>query len=139
MSRIGIYKVTVEFGDCDPAQIAFYPNFFRWYDAATRHFFAGCGVPPWRELEKSEGIIGTPVVEANSRYLVPVSYGDEVSVSTRIDEWRPKSFVIRHDLRRGNELLAEGREVRVFAKRHPVDPSRIQAILVPDYIKDLCT
>jgi 4-hydroxybenzoyl-CoA thioesterase len=28
--RTTTYEVTVEFGDCDPAGIAFYPNFFRW-------------------------------------------------------------------------------------------------------------
>jgi len=39
------FQVTVEFGDCDPAQIVYYPNFFRWMDAASRHFFIACGVP----------------------------------------------------------------------------------------------
>ena len=28
-------RFTVEFGDCDPAQIVFYPNYFRWMDAAS--------------------------------------------------------------------------------------------------------
>jgi 4-hydroxybenzoyl-CoA thioesterase len=132
------WQLVVEFGDCDPAGIAFYPNFFRWYDASTRHFFSSRGVPPWRELERAEGIIGTPVVEATSRYLRPVSYGDIITVSTWVDEWRARSFVLRHALRHEGELCAEGREVRIFAARRGDDGTRIRALPVPQHIAALC-
>ena len=48
-SRVVTYTVRVEFGDCDPARIVWFPNFFRWIDAASRHFFLQCGVPPWQD------------------------------------------------------------------------------------------
>jgi len=51
---------------------------------------------------------------------------------------QPKSFTVRHYLRRGESLLAEGRVVRVFAVRHPDDPSRIKAVPVPEDIRRLC-
>jgi 4-hydroxybenzoyl-CoA thioesterase len=139
MTRKGSCNITVEFGDCDPAGIAFYPNFFRWYDASCRNFFQQCGVPPWRELERRTGVIGTPVVEAGSRYLLPVSYGDEIVVTTWVDEWREKSFVMRHVIRRGDATIAEGREVRIVAIRHPDDASRIRAVKIPEEIRALCT
>jgi 4-hydroxybenzoyl-CoA thioesterase len=138
MARVQIHRINVEFGDCDPAQIAFYPNFFRWYDSSSRHFFEDCGVPPWRELQKTSGIIGTPVVEASSRFLRPTSYGDVVEVHTWIEEWREKSFVMKHELRRGQELLAEGREVRIFAVHHPDDPTRIKVVPIPEDIRRMC-
>ncbi len=138
MPRTQIHRINVEFGDCDPAQIAFYPNFFRWYDASSRHFFEDCGVPPWRELQRTSGIIGTPVVETSSRFIRPTSYGDVLGVHTSIIEWSEKTFVMRHELRRGEELLAEGRDVRIFAIRHPDDPARIKAVPVPEDIKRLC-
>jgi acyl-CoA thioesterase FadM len=43
-----IHTIKVEFGDCDPAGIVWFPNFFRWIDASSRHFFLECGVPRWR-------------------------------------------------------------------------------------------
>jgi 4-hydroxybenzoyl-CoA thioesterase len=138
MARVHIHRISVEFDDCDPAQIAFFANFFRWYDAATRHFFEKCGVPPWRELERSAGIIGTPVVDAHCRFFRPTTYGDVVEVHTSVASWHAKSFTMRHELRRGGELLAEGRVVRVFAVRHPGDPSRIRAVPVPGEIRRLC-
>ena len=135
MSRHHVSHFTVEFGDCDPAQIVFYPNFFRWMDAASLRFFRAAGVPPWREFEAQSGIIGTPLVDASARFLRPASYGDVIDVDTAIDEWRGKSFVMRHVIRRGGVKLAEGREVRVFARRHPDDPARIQAVEVPPDIR----
>jgi 4-hydroxybenzoyl-CoA thioesterase len=101
MSRHHISQFTVEWGDCDPAQIVFYPNFFRWMDAASLRFFRAAGVPPWREFESVSGILGTPLVDASARFLRPASYGDVLDVDTAIDEWRGKSFVMSHIIRRG--------------------------------------
>ena len=138
MSRHHISQFTVEWGDCDPAQIVFYPNFFRWMDAASLRFFRAAGVPPWREFEAQSGIIGTPLVDASARFLRPASYGDVIDVDTAIDEWRGKSFVMSHIIRRGADVLVEGREVRVFAKRHPDDPTRIQAVEPPESVREWC-
>jgi len=138
MPHTHIHRVHVEFGDCDPAGIGYFPNFFRWFDAASRHFFVSAGVPPWREFEKTEGIFGTPVVDAGCRFILPVTYGDDLEVHTSIGEWGNKSFTMKHELRRGGELLAEGREVRVFAKRHPDNPAKITAVPVPELVRKLC-
>ena len=138
MSRHHVSHFTVEFGDCDPAQIVFYPNFFRWMDAASLRFFRAAGVPPWREFEAQSGIIGTPLVDASARFLRPASYGDVIDVDTAIDEWRGKSFVMSHVIRRGEDVLVEGREIRVFAKRHPTDPARIQAVSPPASVRAWC-
>src|SRR5437867_2418431 len=69
MCKIKTYAVDVQFGDCDPAGIVFFPNFCRWMDAASLNFFLECGVPPWRELENSRSIIGTPLLEINVKFL----------------------------------------------------------------------
>ena len=128
---------TVEWGDCDPAQIVFYPNFLRWIDSAARHFFAAAGVPPWSELEVTTGVIGAPLVEVSARFLRPATYGDEIGVESWVDEWHDKTFVMKHVVRRGDVVLAEGREVRIFARRHPNDPKRIVAVPPPEEIRAL--
>jgi len=86
MSKHHRSQFTVEWGDCDPAQIVFYPNFFRWMDAASLRFFRAAGVPPWRELEAQSGIIGTPLVDASARFLRPATYGDVIDIDTAIDD-----------------------------------------------------
>ena len=137
MARIEILTVQVHFGDCDPAAIAHYPNFFRWCDAASRNFFDKCGIPSWRELEKSDGIVGTPLVEANSRFLRPASYGDQLEIRTSVARWDRKVFVHKHVIVCNDQVLAECEEKRVFASRD-AQTGRLHAVLVPPGIRAQC-
>ena len=138
MSKVHIHRVDVHFGDCDPAGIVFFPNFSRWMDEASLAFFLSCGVPPWRELLKTRGIVGTPLLEIHTRFLKPATYGETIEVHTSVEDWSRKTFRHRHQVRRGADLLCEGTEVRAFVQRDPADPDRIKAIPIPEDIKILC-
>lgn len=137
--RETLHTVAVQFGDCDPAGIVFFPNFSRWMDAASLAFFMQCGLPPWRELVKTRGIVGTPLLEINTRFLKAVTYGESIAITTWVEEWRAKVFVQMHRVMRGNDLVCEGREVRAFVERDPQDPDRLRAIPVPGDIRALCS
>jgi 4-hydroxybenzoyl-CoA thioesterase len=108
-------------------------------DEASLAFFMACGVPPWRELLKTRGIVGTPLLEIHTTFHKPATYGQTLAVHTCIDLWTTRTFRHRHVVRRGDDLLCEGTEVRAFVRRHPDDPDRIQAIPVPEDIKALCS
>lgn len=141
--RTVIYTQRVEFGDCDPARIVWFPNFFRWIDAASRHFFIECGVPPWHETEKATGIIGTPLVDTHARFVKTASYGDTLQIHTHVAEWREKSFVQRYQVKRENQdgtvdLIMECDEVRIFAT-HRENGKGIRAVVIPADIQALCT
>lgn len=138
MSKTHIHRVQVHFGDCDPAGIVFFPNFSRWMDQASLAYFMACGVPPWRELLKTRGIVGTPLLEIHTRFLMPATYGESIEVHTTVESWAAKTFKHRHRVMRGDDLLCEGTEVRAFVVKHPDDPDRIKAIAVPEDIKALC-
>ncbi|MBI5717253.1 MAG: acyl-CoA thioesterase [Burkholderiales bacterium] len=139
MSKTHVYAVKVHFGDCDPAGIVFFPNFSRWMDEASLEFFMACGVPPWRELVKTRGIVGTPLLEIHTRFLTIATYGETLEVHTSVEEWSRKTFRHRHVVRRGDTVLCEGTEVRAFVQRDPADPARIRAIPVPEDIKAMCS
>ena len=138
MSKSNIHHVTVQFGDCDPAGIVFFPNFSRWMDQSSLAFFMACGIPPWRELVKTRGIIGTPLLEIHTRFLKPATYGEQIQVHTTVEEWAVKTFRQRHVVKRGDTVLCEGTEVRAFCIRDANDPERIRAIPVPEDLKALC-
>jgi 4-hydroxybenzoyl-CoA thioesterase len=133
-----IHRVLVQWGDCDPAGIVFFPNFSRWMDESSFLYFAACGLPPWRELERTRGIVGTPLLEIHTRFFRPATYGDAIEVHTSIEEWAAKTFRQRHVIRRGDTVLNEGIEVRAFVMRDPADPARIKAIPIPEDLKALC-
>jgi 4-hydroxybenzoyl-CoA thioesterase len=136
--RTHIDRVRVAFGDCDPAGIVFFPNYFRWVDAASRQFFDACGVPSWRETEAACGIIGTPLVSTSADFSAPARYGDVLDVHTSISEWRGRSFVMEHTVLRGDTPICSVREVRIFAIRHPDDPARIKAVAAPLELRERC-
>ncbi|MFA7667432.1 MAG: acyl-CoA thioesterase [Burkholderiaceae bacterium] len=138
MSRTTVLEIDVRFGDCDPAGIVFFPNFHRWMDASSLHFFLQCGVPPWAELTPVNGIIGTPLLEHQTRFMKAATYGERIEIHTSVLEWRAKVFVQRHQVRRGSDLLCEGTETRAFCIRDPEDPKRIRAVPVPADIRALC-
>ena len=139
-----IYTVQVEFGHCDPARIVWFPNFFRWIDHASRHFFIECGVPPWHETERTLGVIGTPLVDTHAKFMKTASYGDVLQFHTSVAEWRGKSFVQRYRVTRENpaggagaaDAIMECDEVRIFAGRKP--DGGIRALEVPPEIRALC-
>jgi 4-hydroxybenzoyl-CoA thioesterase len=139
MPRSTTYTVTVQFGDCDPGGIVFFPNFCRWMDAASLTYFLQCGVKPWRILENERGIVGTPLLEINTKFHKTATYGDTLTVHTHVAEWRRAAFIQMHRVMRGDDLICEGREVRAFVKRDEHDRERLRAIPVPEDIQALCS
>ena len=143
MPKTIIHTITVEFGDCDPAAIVWFPNFFRWIDAASRHFFVQCGVPRWEETAKTLGVIGTPLVDTKSRFIKTASYSDILHIAVSISEWRGKSFVQTYRITRARadgsepDLIMECEEVRIFAARRD-DGQGIRAVPAPMEIRALC-
>ena len=87
MNKSHIHLVDVHFGDCDPAGIVFFPNFSRWMDEASLAFFMACGVPPWRELLNTRGIVGAPLLEIHTTFSKSATYGETLEVHTSIEAW----------------------------------------------------
>lgn len=138
MSKVHVHRVAVQFGDCDPAGIVFYPNFLRWMDESSLAYFMACGVPPWRELTKTRGIVGTPLLETHTRFLNSATYGETIEIHTSVEDWQAKVFRQRHVVRRGETMLCEGTETRIFVQRDPDDPERLRSIAIPEDLKALC-
>jgi 4-hydroxybenzoyl-CoA thioesterase len=137
-SRVTELTQRVNFGDCDPAGIVFFPNFLRWMDAASLHFFMSCGVPPWRELETINGINGTPLLEIQTKFYRAVTYGTEIMIQTCVIEWREKVFIQRHQVWQIGQLMCEGLETRAFTVRPDPKSHLLKSIAIPADIKQKC-
>jgi 4-hydroxybenzoyl-CoA thioesterase len=123
-------RFRVEWGDCDPADIVFYPQYLKWFDACTTSLFenAGLSLPA---LFKEHGIIGIPVVDLKVRFIVPSGFGDELVAESKVLEWRRSSFLIQHRLLKGEVLAVEGVETRVWTGIDPDNPGRMKSRPVP--------
>ncbi len=131
-------EIEIEWGDCDPAQIVYYPNFFRWFNFGAHKLFNAAGLP-FHELIEARGIVGVPLLDARATFLAPVRFGDIITVTSEITEWRNKSFVVSHQIHNGDVLSVEGREIRAWVEKAPGSKKGIRAIPIPDDVKQRFT
>ena len=131
-------KLLIEWGDCDPAGIVFYPRYFAWFDACTAGLFAAVRLPKPEMIAKYK-LLGIPMVDTHARFIVPSKFGDEVSIVSTITEFRRSSFDVRHQIMRGDILAVEGFETRVWTVRDPENPERIKSQSIPAEVIALFT
>jgi len=134
-----VQRRQVNLADCDPAQIVHYPRFFDWFDRGTETLFRSVDLH-WETMMGRDGFNGTPLVDASASFRSPARFGDWIEVESWIEEWRGRTFVVRHLVsKEGPEgarvTVAEGREIRVWALRDPKNPREIKAGTVPADIK----
>ena len=124
--------LTIEWGDCDPAGIVFYPRYFAMFDASTAALFAATLGMPKIAWTKRFGILGIPMVDTRASFSIPSAYGDEVVIESRVTAFRRSSFDVQHRLLKADGAVGvEGFETRVWTARDPADPARIRATPIP--------
>ena len=127
--------IRVQWGDCDPAGIVYYPRYFEWLDASSILLFEkATGMTKIRMLEKYNGA-GLALLEARAVFKVASQYGDDIQVETRVTEFRRSSFFVRHTVKKGDVLALEGFETRLWTTRDPADPKRLKSAPIPDEIR----
>jgi 4-hydroxybenzoyl-CoA thioesterase len=107
-------EIEVRFSDCGPAGIAFYGNFFTWFDHGLWRLFDRAGYGR-RAIAERWGLLGWPLISTEGRFLVPVREGERLALETRISRWGRSSFDVAHRLRRDGRPVAEGFERRIWA------------------------
>jgi 4-hydroxybenzoyl-CoA thioesterase len=126
-----IRTTRIEWGDCDPAGIVFYPRYFAMFDVATTMLLERAIGMRKIEYLKAYDFVGHPVVETRARFRIPTRFGDEVAIETKLVSCGRSSFKIEHHLTLAGALAVEGSETRVWAGRDPGDPERIQSQPIP--------
>jgi 4-hydroxybenzoyl-CoA thioesterase len=126
-------RFRVEWGDCDPADIVFYPNYMVWFDSCVTSLFGLVGLP-LPSLFSSHGIVGIPVVDVKVKFLAASRFGDELRAVSAVTEFGRSSFVIRHQFFKGDTLAVEGFETRVWTGHDPNAPGRLKALPLPQEV-----
>jgi 4-hydroxybenzoyl-CoA thioesterase len=111
--------VRIEWGDCDPAGIIYYPRYFGFFDASTSALIERALGMTKHDYLKAYDFAGHPLVNTHSRFIVPTRFGDDVTIETTIAELRRSSFDVRHRLFKDGALAVEGFETRVWVQGDP--------------------
>lgn len=122
----------IEWGDCDPAGIVFYPNYFRIFNKMTDALFTAAGFPPSTAFA-GFGVLGYPMIDTRANFLTPNRFGDAIFVTSHIARWGRSSFDVRHRLHNAAGLSVEGFEKRVWAAFE--DDGRLRGVPIPDEMR----
>jgi 4-hydroxybenzoyl-CoA thioesterase len=100
----------ISFGDCDPAGIVFYPNMFRWMDAAFHDLLRPYG--GHTAICAQFDAVGLGLAEASARFRQPMRDGDQLELRVEISEWSRRSLTLMYEGTVAGATTFSGREVR---------------------------
>lgn len=125
---------TVEWGDCDPAGIIYYPTYYRWMDAASWHLFALAGYTAARMRTEH---LTLPLVHAECSFLRSPTHGDGCTVESFVERLGTKSFTVHHRFLRDADgaELARGRETRVWCRYEAGPGTPLRGEAMPDSVR----
>jgi 4-hydroxybenzoyl-CoA thioesterase len=107
-------QIEIEFGDCDPAGIVYFPNYLRFFDDATAHLVSAALGMKKREWIAANDIAGIPVVKISTEFTAPCRFGDVVEIFSEIGKIGRTSFSVKHTLSNGGTVAVTGEETRVW-------------------------
>ena len=128
-------QLEIQFGDCDPAGIVYYPNYFRFFDNATAALLSAAFAMHKRNWLEHYGIAGIPMVDTGARFIKPSRFGDVVDIRSEITELGRSSFSVRHTLLRDGEIAIEAHEKRVWVVRD--EAGGIRSAPLPEDVRQL--
>ena len=124
--------IRVQWGDCDPAGIVFYPRYFEWFDACTILLFEkATGMTKIEMLDKYNGA-GLALLEARANFKVASHYGEDIEIETQVTEFRRSSFFVAAQSHQGRRTGARRlRDAAVDHARSGRSPGRLKSATMP--------
>ena len=121
----------VDWGECDPARIVFYPNVYSWFDRSSHALLKAYGFAQADMIEKYN-IAGFPLIETHAEFLSPMKWDRIVSIHSRITSHTSKTFTVNHDIHDVDTLCVRGYEIRFWGVRAEDSDYMLRAMKLPE-------
>ena len=122
--------VQIQWGDCDPANIVYYPRYFEMFDDSTSIMFEAAGFSK-QDIVRKYGLVGIPMVDTRAKFHIASTYGDWIAIESHVEAWRRSSFDVVHRVLKGEALAIEAFETRVLVGRDPDNADKLKSAPVP--------
>ena len=123
--------VQIQWGHCDPANIVYYPRYFEMFDNSTSILFEAAGFSK-QDIVKRYGLVGIPMVDTRAKFYIASTFGDWITIESRVESIKRSSFEVTHKVYKGEALAIEGFETRVLVGRDPAKPDQLKSAPVPE-------
>jgi YbgC/YbaW family acyl-CoA thioester hydrolase len=138
MSKEFSFDVRIGFGDCDPAGIVYFPNFYRWMDMAVHEMWEQVGWPAER-IQNEMNLWAWPLIDSGATFRSPSTFNQIITIKSTVGSWTTKTFRTEHKVIRkekdGTEtFLLEGYSVRFIGEKLP-GSFKLKAAVIPEELK----
>ena len=99
----GDIKLRVRYSDTDHMGYVYYGRYASYYEVARVELFRNLGFS-YKKLEE-EGI-GMPVIDMETKYLLPIKYDEEITIRTRIEKLPSSRIIFHYEILNQNNDLA---------------------------------
>ncbi len=123
------YRFHVSYGETDAMRVAYYGEYFHWFERARGQFIRERGMS-YAEVE-ARGLM-LPVRNASCRYLRPARYDEPVDVRCGVRDWGRASITFVYEVYgppEASTLLARGET------EHACVSPEGKPVRVPDWLK----
>ncbi|HWM81700.1 MAG TPA: acyl-CoA thioesterase [Pseudolabrys sp.] len=127
----------IEWGECDPAGIVYYPRYFEMFDHSTTMLISRASGLTKYQLFKAYDMAGYPMVDTQAKFYSPTRFGDDIIIESEFTRVGTSSFDIAHRILKDSKTAVEATEKRVWIGRDPADPDKIKSKPIPDNLAKL--
>ncbi len=115
-------RIRARYSETDQMGVIYHANYYVWMEVARVELCSSLGFS-YRDMEQKNGVL-LAVVEARCRYVSPVRFDDEVTITTTIPNANARMVTFSYDMFVDDRQVACGETRHIFLNRL-LKPTRI--------------
>tara|TARA_Y100000816_G_C26058516_1_gene555652 strand:- start:27 stop:440 length:414 start_codon:yes stop_codon:yes gene_type:complete len=124
----GNFKIRIRYADTDQMGYVYYGRYANFYEIARVELFRSLGFS-YKDLEDKG--VGMPVIEMNSKFLLPIKYDEEIKIVTYIKKIPNSKITFTYTLFNSEGLIVnEAKTILTFIDLKRKRPVRIPTELM---------
>ena len=108
-------KMSVRFHECDPLQIVWHGNYFKYFEEGREDFCKEHGIS---YLDAKRNDFATPIVKTECEHKLPLKYGDDFEVETIYINSDAAKVIFRYKIFSSGKLICNGETTQVFLNKN---------------------
>lgn len=108
-------ELKVRFHECDPLQIVWHGNYFKYFEEGREDF---CKMHGISYLEAKSHGFSTPVVKTECEHKLPLKYGDKFEVETAFINSEAAKMIFQYQIFSSKKLICTGTTTQVFTNNN---------------------
>ena len=121
----GNFKIRIRYADTDQMGYVYYGRYANFYEIARVELFRSLGFS-YKDLEDKG--VGMPVIEMNSKFLLPIKYDEEIKIVTYIKKIPNSKITFTYTLFNSEGLIVnEAKTILTF-----IDLKRKRPVRIPN-------